>query len=242
MSYLGNTVLITLAILIGINTSALYSSEEISVFSLPFDDYKYLIQINGSMGPAGGQILDLESGPSFEVSDDDGNISQSSPEFITYTVGISGEMLMDNFGIILEYDFLSLNEGQSEVVTLSGNFIVGNCFYTGINYHIPFFDNVTPGSFYFGVKAGFITGTLTPYVTYDQYLGSNPTTINLTGFSVCPELGINCLINHFIFGLTLSYYLDYLTAGENLANFYNYSGNAFSINYLTIGISIGAGF
>jgi hypothetical protein len=56
------------------------------------------------------------------------------------------------------------------------------------------------GSVYFGVKAGYLSGTLYPRVTAADFYRTNQTnpdpfitqsSVSLTGYSICPNISVN---------------------------------------------------
>lgn len=201
---------------------------------------------------------------------DDGTPSSTMGPGLTYLMwGFSGEVIYDQFGFILEYNQKILSENISGGdytadgvddngnTTYSGgssyndNFMTVNGFYTGINYHILLFPD-DPGytdwwkaggvSFFFGLNAGLLSGSISPNAVSNDYQGLPQLNVNLTGYSFCPDMGIDFIWGVVNSSLTVSYYLDNYTAGENLVYFYNYFGKNFSIDYLAFEFSIGIAF
>lgn len=221
-------------------------------FDRNFDDYTFLLKFYGSfgLGSPSGPIMDQERN-SWTLSElyQDGTILTSTPYPYALTGGVSGEILLGDIGVVFAYNPINITENVSvgdgntyQNYTYGGTLISGNAFYGGLNYHVPFNLRKWCGSFYFGVKAGVLTGTLNPYVSFYNFLGVTQPGIGLTGYSICPNIGFNFMFDAFLLGFSVNYYMDYFTAAQNLDNYYDYSGYNFNVDYPAVDVYIGLAF
>ncbi|MGA2141694.1 MAG: hypothetical protein ABSG94_04650 [Brevinematales bacterium] len=228
-----------------------------------FDDYSFLLNLYGNFGfGVSGPLMDQEvNSYSVTVLYYDGSTQTFNPSLTAIDGGISGEFLLGHFGFELSYNPIYIDEnlttGSSDDYnsqSYGGTLLSGNAFYFGINYHVPFDFRNGCGSLFFGVKGGYLTATLTPFISELDNMGetSSEVYIPLTGYSIVPHIGVDFMFDIFTFGMSLSYDIDYFKAPKDLGSYdinvsdgvigYNYSSSTFNINYLTIDFFIGLAF
>jgi hypothetical protein len=221
-----------------------------------FDDYSFILKLFGSVqfGNLNGTIMDEERNFwTLRVSYSDGTSQYGKPDPKAEIWGINGEILWNRFGFVLSYNPIQIKESVEvgdgrdyEKKEYSGGLISGNGFYGGVNYHIPFGNSGDEflGSFYFGVKAGYLSAALKPYASYFSYLGvlDNIKSFPLNGFSICPNIGLNFIVNFIVIGLSGSYYFDSYSSTESLVGIYQNTDRAISYNYFTLDFFIGLAF
>ncbi len=220
-----------------------------------FDDYSFILKFYGNigLGSPSGPIMDQERNSySFSILYYDGTIQTGSPYPYAVNWGVSGEYLFDHFGLVLSYNPIYISEyatagdgDQYQQYSYGGTLISGNSIYAGINYHFPFaLGYGSCGSFFLGVKAGYLTGTLAPYISLLDYVGlaSQEVYISLKGYGFCPNFGFNFMFGFLNLGISISYFIDDFTASQNLNSYYSYSGSSFTISYLTIDMFVGIAF